>query len=108
MKGRARDLLGAMMAMTMHAIAMPFIVGHLFVVTLFDRFRSDGSNLVARFACDCIDSSTEHNPEQQQESCKAPSTSKGQAEEHYGAPNSFVFTISHPPIIHARRMVHAV
>lgn len=71
-----RNLLGAMMAVPMHAGTVPVVVGKLLVAARIGRGRFNGRNLRGRFTGYRIDRAAQHDTQQQQQGCKASCASK--------------------------------
>ena len=93
--GHSLDVRHTVMAVTVNTVAVPLVVGQLLVIPLF---RIDGDhrrNPGFRFASDSINRPAKHDAQKQQQGCKAPSASNGQAEEHLVGFTILGFTFSH-------------
>jgi len=95
-----RNLLGAMMAMPMDALAVPFLGGGFVAGSgVCRRVGYDGGDrgeLRVRLARSRVDRTAEHDAQQQQESCNVRDIPKTEPKKHAGGSNIVRFTIRHP------------
>ena len=97
---RRRNLLGAVMAMPMDALAVPLLGGRLVggsgVCRGVGYDGGDRGELRVRLAGSRIDRAAEHDAQQQQKSCDVRDVPKTEPKKHAGRSNTVGFTIRHP------------
>jgi hypothetical protein len=97
---RRRNLLGAVMAMPMDALAVPFLDGSLVASSGVCRGigygRGDRGELRVRLAGGRVHRTAEHDTQQQQQSRDVGDVSKTEPKKHAGRSNTVGFTIRHP------------
>jgi hypothetical protein len=96
LEGQRRNLLGAMMAMPVDAVAVPFVGGHLLLAPGVGCEGSDGSSLRHRLAGDGVHRATEHDAQQQHESCDVRDVPKTEPKKHAGRSLTVEFAFRHP------------
>ncbi len=96
LKGQRWNLLGAMMAMPVDAVPVAFLDGRLILASGLGCERSDGSCLRGRLAGNSVDRTTEHDAQQQQESCNVRDVPKTKPKKHAGGSHTAEFAFRHP------------